>query len=135
MPSINEQISDLVTIIRNDDLQKHLDEYAPKIPEKKTSWEAFSNIPEGMNRALIKVFEKYDLGDKSIPCLWRNGYLSCALRTDVNCTAKHNYVCFGCGDVSTCVHGIAAHLLACPADTPPISSRREITYGYSHLQT
>jgi hypothetical protein len=38
--------------------------------------------------------------------------------TDVNCTAKHNYVCFGCGDVSTCVHGIAAHLSACPADTP-----------------
>jgi hypothetical protein len=63
----------------NRHLQKHLDEYAPKIPEK-TPWEAFSNIPEGMNRALLKVFEKYDLGDKSILCLWRNGYLSCALR-------------------------------------------------------
>jgi len=36
------------------------------IPEKKTPWEAFSNIPEGMNRALLKVFEKYNLGDKSI---------------------------------------------------------------------
>jgi hypothetical protein len=49
-------------------LQKHLDEYTPKIPEKKTPWEAFSNIPEGMNRALLKVFEKYDLGDKSSVC-------------------------------------------------------------------
>ena len=63
----------------NRHLQKHLDEYAPKIPEKK-AWEAFSNIPEGMNLALLKVFEKYNLGDKSMLCLWRNGYLSCALR-------------------------------------------------------
>jgi hypothetical protein len=53
----------------NRHLQKHLDEYTPKIPEKKTPWEAFSNIPEGMNRALLKVFEKYDLGDKSMLCL------------------------------------------------------------------
>jgi hypothetical protein len=64
----------------NRHLQKHLDEYTPKIPEKKNPLEAFSNIPEGMNRALLKVFEKYDLGDKSILCLWRNGYLSSALR-------------------------------------------------------
>ena len=34
--------------------------------------------------------------------------------TDVKCIAKHKYVCFGCGDVSTCVHDMAAHLLACP---------------------
>jgi len=29
--------------------QKHLDEFAPKIPEKKTPWEVFSTIPEGKN--------------------------------------------------------------------------------------
>jgi len=29
-----------------------------------TLWEGFSNIPEGMNRDLLKVFEKYNLGDK-----------------------------------------------------------------------
>ena len=34
---------------------------------------------DGMNRKL-KVFEKYRLGDKSMLCLWRNGYLSSALR-------------------------------------------------------
>jgi hypothetical protein len=33
-----------------------------------------------MNRDLLKVFEKYHLGDKSVLCLWRNGYLSCGLR-------------------------------------------------------
>jgi hypothetical protein len=64
----------------NRHLQKHLDEYTPNIPEKKTLWESFSNIPEGMNKALLKVFERYNLGDKSMLCLWRNGYLSCALR-------------------------------------------------------
>ena len=57
----------------NRHLQKHLDEFAPKIPEKKTPWEAFSNIPEDMNRDLLKVFENYNLGDKSMLCLWRNG--------------------------------------------------------------
>ena len=64
----------------NKHLQKHLDEFTPKIPENKTPWESFSNIPEGMNRALLKVVEQYHLGDKSMLCLWRNGYLSCALR-------------------------------------------------------
>jgi hypothetical protein len=63
-----------------DILQKHLDEFTLKIPEKKTPWQTFSKIPEGMNKDLLKVFEKYNLGDKSILCLWRNGYLSCVLR-------------------------------------------------------
>jgi hypothetical protein len=64
----------------NRHLQKHLDDFAPKIPEKKTPWEKLGNIPETMNRELLKVFEKHNLGDKSMLCLWRNGYLSCALR-------------------------------------------------------
>ena len=33
-----------------------------------------------MNRELLKVFEKYRLGDKSMLCLWRNGYLSSTMR-------------------------------------------------------
>ena len=64
----------------NRHLQKHLDEFTAKIPEKTIPWEAFSNIPEGMNRDLLKVFEKYRLGDKTMLCLWRNGNLSSALR-------------------------------------------------------
>jgi hypothetical protein len=64
----------------NKHLQKHLDEFAPKIPEKKTPSQVFSNIPEGMNRELLKVFERYNLANRSMLCLWRNGYLSCALR-------------------------------------------------------
>lgn len=65
----------------NRHLQKHLDEFTPKFPEKKTPWQAFSNIPEGMNRDLFKIFEKYNLrlGDKSVLCLWCNGQLNCAL--------------------------------------------------------
>jgi len=47
---------------------------------EENPWEASSNIPEGMNKELLKVFEKYRLGDKSMLCLWRDGYLSCALR-------------------------------------------------------
>jgi hypothetical protein len=48
----------------NKHLQKHLDEYTPNIPKKKTPWETFNNIPEGMNRELLKVFEKYNLACK-----------------------------------------------------------------------
>jgi hypothetical protein len=33
-----------------------------------------------MNRDILKVIEKYRLGDKSMICLWRNGNLSSALR-------------------------------------------------------
>ena len=62
----------------NRHLQKHLDEYSPKVPEKKTPWQSFSNIPEGMNRDLLKVFE--NKLDKDKTCLWRDGYLSSVLR-------------------------------------------------------
>jgi hypothetical protein len=64
----------------NTHLQTHIDFFQAKIPDSKTPWESFSNIPEGMEGNLLKVFEKYNLGDKSMLCLWRNGYLSCALR-------------------------------------------------------
>ncbi len=38
----------------NRHFQKHLDEFAPKIPEKTTPWEAFSNIPEGPVEILLR---------------------------------------------------------------------------------
>ena len=49
-------------------------------PHKKTK-KRLAEIPhEKRNSDLLKVFEKYNLGDKSMLCLWRNGYLSSALR-------------------------------------------------------
>jgi len=41
--------------------QRYLDDFAlpSKTPEIKTPWAAFSNIPEGMNRDLLKLFEPY----------------------------------------------------------------------------
>lgn len=42
-----------------------------------------SGIPDGLNRELYKVFEKYNLGDKSMLCLWKEGQLNCALREPV----------------------------------------------------
>ena len=40
------------------------------------TWKA----PHGMNPALYKVFEKYNLGDKAMLCLWVNGQLNTAIR-------------------------------------------------------
>lgn len=36
--------------------------------------------PEGMNPALFKVFEKYNLGEKAMLCLWHKGQLNTAIR-------------------------------------------------------
>ncbi|MGA8080489.1 MAG: hypothetical protein WB988_01395 [Candidatus Nitrosopolaris sp.] len=33
-----------------------------------------------MNKELFKVFQKYNVGDKAMLCLWRNAQLNCALR-------------------------------------------------------
>ncbi|MGB8934944.1 MAG: hypothetical protein WCC17_07545 [Candidatus Nitrosopolaris sp.] len=38
------------------------------------------NIPDGMKKELFKVFQKYNVGDKAMLCLWRNAQLNCALR-------------------------------------------------------
>jgi hypothetical protein len=51
-----------------------------KINEKKDLKTSISGIPDGLNRELYKVFEKYSLGDKAMLCLWKNGQLNCALR-------------------------------------------------------
>ena len=59
-------------------IQTHLDKLKTKIPEKKTPLASITNIPEAMNRDLYKVFEKYNLGSKTMLCLWRNGQLNCA---------------------------------------------------------
>jgi hypothetical protein len=59
-------------------IQTHLDKWKTKIPEKKTPSVSITNIPEAMNRDLYKVFEKYNLGSKTMLCLWRNGQLNCA---------------------------------------------------------
>ena len=48
---------------------------------EKKHWKAsISDIPDGLNRELYKVFEKYNLGDKAMLCLWKNAQLNCALR-------------------------------------------------------
>ena len=53
-------------------LQTHIDSWRPD----KVSW----NPPEGMNPALFKVFEKYNLGEKVMLCFWHNGQLNTAIR-------------------------------------------------------
>jgi hypothetical protein len=37
-------------------------------------------LPDGMNPALLKVFEKYDFGEKAVFCLWHKGQLNSAVR-------------------------------------------------------
>jgi hypothetical protein len=54
---------------RSTHLQTHLDK-----------WGATGKAPDGMNPALYKAFEKYNLGDKAMLCLWVNGQLNTAIR-------------------------------------------------------
>ncbi len=55
--------------------QTHLDKWSDKT-EKKVSWKT----PDGLNTDLYKVFEKYNLGEKAMLCLWKNGQLNTAIR-------------------------------------------------------
>jgi len=55
-------------------LQTHLDKWSSK-PDK-VSWVP----PEEMNQDLLKIFEKYRLGERAMLCLWVNGQLNTAIR-------------------------------------------------------
>jgi hypothetical protein len=46
--------------------------YLDKWSDKAVSWKA----PDSLNPALYKVFERYNLGEKAMLCLWRNGQLN-----------------------------------------------------------
>ncbi|MGB6533153.1 MAG: hypothetical protein WBF33_34105 [Candidatus Nitrosopolaris sp.] len=40
-------------------------------------------MPDGLNRELYKVFEKYGIKDsKTIVCLWKNNQINCAMRSN-----------------------------------------------------
>ena len=64
--------------------QKHLRTYIDtwsNVNEKKDRRTTISNdIPDGLNRELYKVFEKYHIEGKAMVCLWRNSQLNCAMR-------------------------------------------------------
>ncbi len=57
-------------------LQTHLDKWSNNIKQDKVNWKP----PEGMNRDLFKIFEKYRLGERAMLCLWVNGQLNTAIR-------------------------------------------------------
>jgi hypothetical protein len=48
--------------------------------ENKDQSKITRKSPEGMNPALFKVFEKYDLENKAVLCFWHNGQLNTAIR-------------------------------------------------------
>jgi hypothetical protein len=54
--------------------QTHLDKWSDKA--EKVSWK----VPDGFNPDLYKVSERYNLGEKAMLCLWRNGQLNTAIR-------------------------------------------------------
>ncbi|MGA9151773.1 MAG: hypothetical protein WBZ36_14440 [Candidatus Nitrosopolaris sp.] len=62
----------------NNHTQTHLDKWSNV--ESTDSKTGVNGMPEGMNRELYKVFEKYNAWNKAMLCLWRNGQLNCAMR-------------------------------------------------------
>jgi hypothetical protein len=57
-------------------LHTHLDKWSSDSKPHKLSWKP----PEGMNQDLLKIFEKYRLGERAMLCLWVNGQLNTAIR-------------------------------------------------------
>jgi hypothetical protein len=57
-------------------LQTHLDKWSSNTKPVKVSWKPL----EGMTQDLLKIFEKYRLGERAMLCLWYNGQLNTAIR-------------------------------------------------------
>jgi hypothetical protein len=56
--------------------QTHLDKWSSNSKPDKLSWKP----PDGMTQDLLKIFEKYRLGERAMLCLWVNGQLNTAIR-------------------------------------------------------
>jgi hypothetical protein len=61
---------------RHQQLQTHLDKWSSNSKPDKVSWKP----PDGMSQDLLRIFEKYRLGERAILCLWVNGQLNTAIR-------------------------------------------------------
>jgi len=59
-------------------LQTRIDKWGSNSKTEKVIWK----VPDGLNPALFKVFEKYRLGDRAMLCLWYKGQLNTAIRED-----------------------------------------------------
>jgi hypothetical protein len=59
-------------------LQTGIDKWGSNTKTDKVSWKA----SDGLNTALYKVFERYNVGNKAMLCLYRNGQLNTAIRED-----------------------------------------------------
>ena len=57
-------------------LQTHLDKWSSNTKPDKASWKP----PEDMTQDLLKIFERYRLGERAMLCLWYNGQLNTAIR-------------------------------------------------------
>ena len=57
-------------------LQTHLDKWSTNSKPDKISWKP----PEGLTQDLLRIFEKYRLGERAMLCLWVNGQLNTAIR-------------------------------------------------------
>jgi hypothetical protein len=56
-------------------LQTHLDRWSSNSKPDKVNWKP----PDGMNQDLLRIFEKYRLGERAMLCLWVNGQLNSAI--------------------------------------------------------
>jgi len=66
-------------------IQKHhqtrIDSWGVQEQENQKQTYDISDMPQGLNRELFNLFERYDIGSsKTILCLWKNGQLNSAIR-------------------------------------------------------
>jgi hypothetical protein len=57
-------------------LQTHLDRWSSNSKPDNVNWKP----PDGMSQDLLRIFEKYRLGERAMLCLWFNGQLNTAIR-------------------------------------------------------
>jgi hypothetical protein len=75
-------------------LQTHLDRWSSKSKPDRVSWIP----PEEINQDLLKIYEKYRLGERAMLCLWVNGQLNTPIREFSNCRIDQRNGCGSCDD-------------------------------------
>jgi hypothetical protein len=61
-------------------LQTHIDKWSSNSKKDEKGIHGNMILPDGLNKELYKVIERYQLGDKRVLCLWIEGQLNSAMR-------------------------------------------------------
>jgi hypothetical protein len=68
------------TFLQKKSYEQHASEHQQTHIDTWSSERDISDMPQGLNRELFKLFDRYGVGSSCILCLWKAGQLNTAIR-------------------------------------------------------